>query len=150
MKYNKLPLVFLLFATLCLASFDGQKEPVSNRYKAFFGCSYTDNTTIDVNTFKQIMTQPLCAKDSSNNIFKVKSFTITYAERGLYQDDEGLPIIVTDYSSDNFTGDTLNTLWKNNFNERLYKGDTVYFERVMCSNTEKKNFMCKTIKLIIK
>jgi hypothetical protein len=150
MKYNKLQLVFLLFATLCLSSFDGQKEPVSSRYKAFFGCSYTDISTIDANTFKQMMTQPLCAKDSSNTVYKVKSFTVTYAERGLYQDDEGLPIIVTDYSSDNFTGDTLNTLWKNNFNERLYKGDTVYFERVMCSNAEKRNFMCKTIKLIIR
>ena len=150
MKNKKLHLFLLLLAGFSIVSFDGQKEAVSTRRKAFFGCTYSDNSPIDVNTFKQMMMLPLCAKDSNNNIYKVRSFTVTYAERGLYQDDEGLPIIVTDYSSDNFNGDTLTPYWKNSFNERLYKGDTVYFERVMCTNSEKKNFLCKTLKLIIK
>lgn len=150
MNNKKLYLVLLWVACMCFVSFQGQRDPVSSKHTAYFGCSFTDNMPIDVNTFKQLMTQPICAKDSNNNVYKVKSFTITYAERGLYQDDEGLPIIFTDYTSDNFNGDTLNPLWKRSFNERLYKGDTVYIERVICTNSEKKNFLCRTLKLIIK
>ncbi len=147
---KKIHIVLLLILSTSLFAFDGPQEPYSKRHHAYFACTFTDNMQIDANTFKQLMNQPLCAKDSQNNVYRVKSFTVIYAERGLYQDDEGLPIIYTDYSSDDFTGDTLTPLWKKNFNDRLYKGDTVYLEKVMCTNSEKKNFLCKTVKLIIK
>lgn len=150
MEKKKIHIVLLLVACICLVSFEGQKEAVSAKYKAYFGCMYTDNIMIDANTFKEFMKMPLCAKDSANNFYKIKSFDITYAERGLYQDDEGKPIIFTDYSSDSFTGDTINSYWKKSFNERLYKGDTVFFDRIICTASDKKNFICKTLKVVIK
>ena len=150
MKKNNISLLLLLITALGVISFIAPSDPISTKYKAYFGCVYTDNIQIDAQTFKQLMQQPLCAKDSASNMFKVKSFEITYAERGLYQDEEGLPVIVTDYTTESFTGDTLTSYWKKNFNERLYKGDTVFFERVICGIAEKKNFLCKTLKVVIK
>ncbi len=150
MKMNLNYIVLLLCICLSLLSFDVSKDGATARYKAYLGCTYTDNILLDVNTFKKMMSQPLCAKDSASNVFKVKSFEITYAERGLYQDDEGLPIIFTDYSADSFTGDTLNSVWKKRFDESLYKGDTVYFEQIICTVAEKKNVLCKPLKVIIK
>jgi hypothetical protein len=41
-----------------------------------------------------------------------------------------LPIIVTDYSDVACKGDTIPKRWIQNFNERCYKGDTIYFDRV--------------------
>ncbi len=143
-------IILLLLICSCLLSFDVSKDGATTRYKAYFGCTYTDNITVDAATFKKMMMQPLCAKDSASNVFKVKSFEITYAERGLYQDDEGLPIIFTDYSADSFIGDTLNSVWKKRFDESLYKGDTIYFESIICMVAEKKNFLCKPLKVVIK
>lgn len=149
MKNKKVYLVLLLVVCITVLSFETSKDGSTAKYKAFLGCTYTDNVTVDVNTFKKLMTLPLCAKDSANNVYKVKSFELTYAERGLYQDEEGLPIIFTDYSADSFVGDTLNSVWKRRFNESLYKGDTIYFERVICTAADKKNFLCKTLKVVI-
>jgi hypothetical protein len=89
-------------------------------------------------------------KDSVGNLIKVESFEIIYAERGLYQDDEGLPIIVTDYSNVACTGDTIPKKWIQNFNERSYKGDTVYFDRVRLRTPDKKTVECKSVKVVLK
>ena len=146
---NTLLSALFIFCAL-LFSFAPAGDEFSKRYKAFFGCTYSDNVIIDAATFKQMMQKPLCAKDSVNNIIPIKSFELIYAESGLYQDSTGLPIIYTDYTNDIFVGDTINTYWKNNFNERLYRGDTIIFDRIICSPDGKKNFMCKTLKVIIK
>lgn len=120
------------------------------KYKAYFGCTYTDSFQISVNEFKQLIHKPLCVKDSVGNLIKVESFEIIYAERGLYQDDEGLPIIVTDYSNVACTGDSIPKKWIQNFNERSYKGDTVYFDRVRLRTPDKKTLECKSVKVVLK
>jgi len=120
------------------------------KYKAYFGCTYTDSLQLSVNEFKQLIQKPLCVKDSVGNLIKVESFEILYAERGLYQDDEGLPIIVTDYSNVVCTGDSIPKKWIRQFNERSYKGDTIYFDRVRLLTPDKKTVECKSVKVVLK
>jgi hypothetical protein len=121
-----------------------------SKYKAYFGCTYTDSMQLSVDEFKQLIQKPLCVKDSAGNLIKVESFEIMYAERGLYQDDEGLPIIVTDYSNVVCKGDTIPQKWIQNFNERSYKGDTIFFDRVRMHTPENKLVECRTVKVILK
>lgn len=150
MKMKKMFGIFgaLLFGMLLLAF----AAPTVKKYKytGFFACQHADIVNIDVDLFKSLMKVPLCAKDSANNILKVRSFEILYAERGLYQDDEGLPIIYTDYSSDRFQGDTLTKYWKDKFTQRLYKGDTVFIENIHCMALDKNYYEAKPIKIILK
>jgi hypothetical protein len=124
---------------------------ISYKYHAFIGCSnYTDSVMLDRNTFNELISKSFCAKDSNQAILPVTSFEITYAERGLYQDSTGLPIIFTDYSSTKCVGDALPKNWIDIFNERTYKGDTIYFDHIMTKSQDNKSHLCKPIKVVIK
>lgn len=147
--FGKIVAIFIgAIVVMAFAPADGLVK--KQKYKAYFGCTYTDSFQISVNEFKQLIHKPLCVKDSVGNLIKVESFEIIYAERGLYQDDEGLPIIVTDYSNVACTGDTIPKKWIQNFNERSYKGDTVYFDRVRLRTPDKKTVECKSVKVVLK
>lgn len=147
--FGKIVAIFIgAIVVMAFAPADGLVK--KQKYKAYFGCTYTDSFQISVNEFKQLIHKPLCVKDSVGNLIKVESFEIIYAERGLYQDDEGLPIIVTDYSNVACTGDSIPKKWIQNFNERSYKGDTVYFDRVRLRTPDKKTLECKSVKVVLK
>lgn len=147
--FSKIIGLFLIaFVVMAFAPADGVVK--KSKYKAYFGCTFTDSIQVSVDEFKQLIKNPICVKDSAGNLIKVESFEIMYAERGLYQDDEGLPIIVTDYSNVLCNGDTIPKKWIQNFNERSYKGDTVYFDRVRLHTPENKLFECKTVKVVLK
>lgn len=147
--FGKIVAIFIgAIVVMAFAPADGLVK--KQKYKAYFGCTYTDSFQISVNEFKQLIHKPLCVKDSVGNLIKVESFEIIYAERGLYQDDEGLPIIVTDYSNVACIGDSIPKKWIQNFNERSYKGDTVYFDRVRLRTPDKKTVECKSVKVVLK
>ena len=147
--FGKIVAIFIgAIVVMAFAPADGLVK--KQKYKAYFGCTYTDSFQISVNEFKQLIHKPLCVKDSVGNLIKVESFEIIYAERGLYQDDEGLPIIVTDYSNVACIGDSIPKKWIQNFNERSYKGDTVYFDRVRLRTPDKKTLECKSVKVVLK
>jgi hypothetical protein len=147
--FGKIVAIFIgAIVVMAFAPADGLVK--KQKYKAYFGCTYTDSFQISVNEFKQLIHKPLCVKDSVGNLIKVESFEIIYAERGLYQDDEGLPIIVTDYSNVACIGDSIPKKWIQNFNERSYKGDTVYFDRVRMRTPDKKTVECKSVKVVLK
>lgn len=143
---------FLAFSLcLLLCSFtDDPKITPKPLYKAYFACNYTDVSSMEVSKFQQLMNQPLCGKDSNNNTYKVDGFEITYAERGLYQDSTGLPIISTDYSTGECKGDVISAEWKKAFMERAYKGDTVFFDHIVVRRPDNSTYKCKTVKIILK
>jgi hypothetical protein len=101
-------------------------------------------------SFDSLIALPICAKDSNQRNFPITSFDITYAERGLYQDSAGLPIIFTDYTNAHFEGTSISKEWISLFNERSYKGDTVYVDNVKVKGSDNKSYACKGMKIIIK
>lgn len=148
MKKQNRKLIWVWLVCVCmLLSFT---PPKGNQYKAYLACTYADSVQLASNDFKQFIMQSLCVKDTAQQMYKVHSFDILYAERGLYQDDEGLPIIVTDYSSGQFTGDTLNMRWKKIFQERSYSGDTVYIDNIKFYHSEHRLMESKGLKIILK
>lgn len=142
-------LAFASFALLFAFTQDRNSSNTS-KYYAYLGCAVTDSQLLDKNVFDNLIALPLCAKDSAQTYCEVQSFEVTYAERGLYQDSTGLPIVVTDYSQFACKGDTIPKIWVETFRERSYKGDTIFIDKIIAKSPDQKLKLCKSLKLIIK
>jgi hypothetical protein len=119
-------------------------------YISYLGCAITDSQAVDKNLFDNLVALPLCAKDSNMNYCKVQSFEVTYAERGLYQDSTGLPIVVTDYTQFTCKGDTIPKNWVDVFRQRSYRGDTIFFDKIIAKSPDQKMRLCRGLKMVIK
>lgn len=142
---------FFLSSLLLVCSFTDEPQ-ASKKYKfiTYLGCTDMDVAFLPKKTFDSLIALPLCAKDSAQNQYPIQSFEITYAERGLYQDSAGLPIIFTDYTNFKCEGNAISKEWVNQFVERTYKGDTIFIEKVKVLGPENKSREGKGMKIIIK
>lgn len=143
---NSLALVLIVLLSSFMADPPAVVKPV---HKGLFACNYAHTVMLKDSAFIKLLDQPLCAKDSLNNNLKVDHFEITYAERGLFQDSSGLPIVLTDYSFVICDGDTIPQTWKNIFKERAYRGDTIYFDRITVPGPNKRSVPCSGVKIIL-
>jgi hypothetical protein len=62
--------------------------------------------------------------DTKEN-YKVLSFDMNYAELGYYEDSVGIPTLMTEYFFSECKGDTISSIWRNSYKERLHRGDTI-------------------------
>jgi hypothetical protein len=144
---------FLFLSTLCSFTLLENEKPAAKVYKYFtlFGCQELADSKIDKAHLDQLINAPLCVKDTSGKQYKVHSFEITYAERGLYEDSAGLPIIYTDYQNETFKCDTLSAVWKKMLLAHAYKGDTIHIENVVLVDDKNRNLSgAKPLHLIVK
>jgi hypothetical protein len=85
-----------------------QKPQFEKKYyngTAYLSDKVTKSGTIKVADFLRLVDQPLAVKDHRDGSFnEALIFVFTYAERGLYEDETGKPMIVTDYLSTNCKG----------------------------------------------
>lgn len=121
-----------------------------SKYTSYLGCAITDSSAVDKNIFDSLVALPICAKDSAQSYCKVQSFEVTYAERGLYQDSTGLPIVVTDYTQFNCKGDTIPKNWVDVFRDRSYKGDTIFIDKIIARSPDQKLRLCRGLRFVIK
>ena len=152
MKYHY-KIAILLFIVFLFPLYSFTDEPIVAKrplYNAYIACSDVELPYLSKKIFDSLIAMPLCAKDSLMNTYPIQSFEINYAERGLYQDSAGLPIIFTDYSSVQCKGNSIPKEWVNIFNERSYKGDTIYIDNIKVLGAENRSFGCKGLKIIIK
>lgn len=129
---------------------DDRTAAAKSSITSYLGCSMTDEKAVSREAFEALIDLPLCAKDTGKNHCKIQSFQITYAERGLYQDSTGLPIVVTDYSSVKCIGDTIPMAWRTIFHQRSYKGDTIYFDKIIAKTPDDKIRLCKGLKIVLR
>lgn len=141
--------ILLLFG-FSIAEQNDRDSARKSKYISYLGCAITDSAAIDKNMFDQLVSLPLCAKDSAESYCKVQSFEVTYAERGLYQDSTGLPIVVTDYTQFNCKGDTIPKSWVEVFRERSYKGDTIFIDKIIARSPDQKLRLCRGLRFVIK
>ncbi|MBK7762655.1 MAG: hypothetical protein IPI46_04695 [Bacteroidetes bacterium] len=144
----------VLLSTITLSSFNLHENVQADKnykYKAQLGCTEMQGDFMVKKSFDSIVAFPLCARDSNQNVLPITGFDITYAERGLYEDSTGLPIIFTDYTHAKIDGNSLPKKWIDIFKERSYKGDTIFFENIKVSgNSEQKANGCKPLRIIIR
>ncbi|MEZ5045692.1 MAG: hypothetical protein R2831_01740 [Chitinophagaceae bacterium] len=150
-KNNLFVFISLLSLVVFLAAWaTPQQVKIAYAYHTFFACKHTDSIYVNKKDLISLSVQRLCAKDSAFTSYPIYSFDITYAERGLYQDSTGMPIVVTDYSFDKCQGDTLPMRWISIFQERAYPGDTIFIDNVKALDKNNKSISCKGFKLVVK
>ena len=115
----------------------------------YLGNSTIDGGKLSKQTFDSLLGQGLKGKDSLGGIFKVNGFAFTYAERNLYEDSIGNPIVVTDNLGEYCFGDTLSTFVLGNIRDRSKGGDTVYFDNISLTAPDGKGAWGKSIRLVL-
>ena len=146
-----LHIVFLssfILSALSFAESDGVESDY--KYKMYLACAQSGNQDMPKAEFDRLIAQPFCARDTNMNPVTIQNFEILYAERGLYQDSSGLPIIFTDYIKIPCQGNQLKQAWVDYFLERSYKGDTVYIEQVKVLGADNKSHLAEGMKIIIR
>lgn len=103
----------------------------------------TTQGELSAKKFVELIAGPIYVKDNRDNkICSVNSFSITYGERGLYEDEAGKPMIVTDYITRRCT-DKVDTAMLKELRFRAKPGDTAYIEHVMFRNENFKDKFSK-------
>ena len=142
--------VFILSVIILAFSFtDSDQADSKYKYQMYLACSKSENQYLQKAEFDRLISQPFCAKDTNMNPVTIQNFEILYAERGLYQDSAGLPIIFTDYTKIPCKGNQLKQEWIDYFLERSYKGDTVFIEQVKVLGSDNKSHLAEGMKIII-
>ncbi len=128
---------------------DGKNKPKPKPIPVYLGKSdyYTGKITKGV--FDSLVKQGLTSRDSAGRVFKVTGFTFSYAERNLYEDSVGNPMILTDYLSEYCFGDTLTPFLKVNIPERSKVGDTLFVDQISLIAPEGYGANGRPIKLVI-
>ena len=142
--------LFLATAYSFMAPDNKALQAQRSKYVSYLGCEVTDAQAVSTADFLRLIQKPLCVKDSAGRLCKVQQFELSYAERGLYQDSTGLPIVVTEYSGTNCKGDTIPKAWQAIFAERAYKGDTILFGEIIATAPDNKPRLCKGLRVVLK
>jgi hypothetical protein len=128
---------------------EAKPKPKVKSIPVYLGKSDLYNGTISKHLFDSLVLQGITSKDSTGKVYTVTQFGFTYAERNLYEDSVGNPIIVADYLADICFGDTLNALLKANIPERSKAGDTVFFDGIILKSPEGYNARGKAMKFVL-
>lgn len=112
----------------------------------------TRSGNISVSQFLKLIQDTVWVKDKRDNSFLAPgSFKISYAERGLYEDETGKPLIVTDYIFSNCR-EKVDSGMLVDLKYRAKPGDTAYIEQVMFLNLnqrDKVSVPSEPIKLVL-
>jgi hypothetical protein len=151
---KKRSLLALIFAGMAVAMVFAQQNTKKIVYSgsSYMGDHQTQSGSVSKEKFDALITLPLFAKDSNGVEHQVSDFSFTYAERALYQDSTGVPIITTDYFSTTCPGGRLSEDWIKNIQERSKPGDTAYFDYITTIDSTKgkpKMFITTPIQLVI-
>lgn len=79
----------------------------------------------------------------------IKSFTFMYAERGLFEDSVGNPLILTDYLTEICDGAQLSAGVQSSIYERTKPGDTAYFNDIRIRLSSGFSARGKVMKFVI-
>lgn len=156
MKKRTLPVILLLAFAGGLVAQTTKNQPKEKKKIVHRGSSYLaggniGSGTISKRVFDSLISLPLVAKDTMGYERQVVDFVFSFAERGLYEDSTGRPMIVTDYLSVNCPGGKLPEEWIKMLHDRSKRGDTVYVDEVMAIYPDKvqTRFYTTPIKLVI-
>lgn len=151
---KKRSLLALIFAGMAVAMVFAQQSGKKVVYSgsSFMGDHQTQSGTVSKEKFDALIALPLYAKDSNGVEYQVSDFSFTYAERALYQDSTGVPMVTTDYYSTTCPGGRLSEDWVKNIQERSKPGDTAFFDHITTIDSAKgkpRMFITTAIQLVI-
>lgn len=145
-------LILIAIVVSALWTFAQEAHKVVYSGKSYMGDKQTQSGTITKDQFDKLIKMPLIAIDNNGKEWRVTDFTFTYAERALYQDTLGNPLITTDYFTTSCPDGKLGDDWIKNITERSKVGDTAYFDRITTvdsTSSRPRLFITEPIKLVI-
>lgn len=107
-----------------------KSRPVVPSVATYLGNTSLAGGMIGKRTFDSLIRRGISARDSSGKVWKVQGFQFTYAERGIYEDSVGNPVLMTDYLTEYCFGDTLSRNIALILPTKSKAGDTVFVERI--------------------
>jgi hypothetical protein len=146
--------IVVILAALCVTTVWAQTKETKKVVKpkpipVYLGSTNKSDGKISKKEFDDAIKQGLISRDSTGRAYRVDGFLLTYAERNLYEDSVGNPLILTDFLSEVCYGDSLNTFLKNNITERSKQGDTVYFDQISVISPEGQNLKGKSMRFVL-
>ncbi len=96
--------------------------------------------------FQALLLKPLTVTSGTGAI---EGFAFTYAERALYEDSVGNPLIITDYMTEYCLGDTLSKNIKLLLPPRIKAGDTVYIADIKVQSPAGKAVFGRPARIVI-
>lgn len=107
------------------------KKPAGPVANAYLGASALTGGMLSKKAFDSLIRQGIDAKDlSGGGAVPVLGFQLTYAERGMYEDSVGNPLLMTDYLTEYCFGDTLSGNLRLLLPDRTKPGDTVFVDNI--------------------
>lgn len=128
------------------------KAAIDYKGYTFLADQKTGSGNISVKNFLTLIKDSVVAKDSRDDSFyTTKTFRLRYAQRGLFEDEAGNPLITTDYSFDVCEG-AVDTALYSELGRKAKPGDTVFIESVMFLNKNRKEKLfqaARPIKIVL-
>lgn len=101
------------------------------QYQLVFGSKGADIKTIKAAQADSLLKEHLFIKDAkTNKLTPVLGFELLYAERGLFEDSTGRPIIITEYYQTQSASDTVAAYFLRSLNEMYKAGDTIKIQNI--------------------
>ncbi len=155
---NKITLsiaIGILCLVVFIASAQNRKptiQPKDYKGKAYLAGGKINEGKISKAQFDSLILLPIEVIDSAGKKRKAINFTITYAERGLYEDSTGKRKIMADYYSIVAAGGTIPEQWLKGIVEITKHGDTATINNIefKCADSTKAPiYYAEPIKVII-
>ncbi len=128
-----------------VAAYKNYTKPIA----VYLGHSSIAGGTVPKQEFDSLLKQGLLGKDSSGVEYKVTGFNFNYAERNVYEDSTGNPIILTDYLIEPCLGDTVDAIIAATIYKRTKAGDTVYIDQIKLLRPDNETAAGKSLKVVI-
>lgn len=154
--------VILIFSALCtlavLPNVQAQKAkpkpdakskttPAAKaQLEVVLGGSGLSGGTISKEAFDSLAQQGLRLAGNNGT---VSSFQFIYAERNLYEDSVGNPLLTTDYLTEYCYGNTLSPAIKESLPYRTKPGDTAYFDQIRITAANGQQVKGKAMRFVL-
>jgi len=128
-----------------------ERKKIIHKGTTYLADGVTGSGTISKKRFDSLIALPVISRDSSGVERPVIEFVFSYAERALYEDSTGRPVVMTDYFSTTCPGGKLSDDWVKVIRDKSKKGDTAYIDEVTAvyPDTLHTRFYTTPVKLVI-
>src|SRR5690606_21557174 len=108
------------------------------QYQLVFGDKGNHVTTITAAAADSLLHQKLKAYDvKGKNILPIVGFELFYAERGLFEDSTGRPMIMTEYYHTQAAADTVPQYFLTSLKDLYKAGDTIKIQNIFSKKGDK-------------
>jgi len=138
-NYVFLMVVFFMSGNIVWAQNKKQDwKPITYKGKSYLSGGLISGGKVSKAVFDSLIAYPLIVRDSLNIEHTATAYYLTYAERGLFEDSTGHPMIMTDYTGVHSEKGHLPAYWLSSLQERTKAGDTVLIDNIIFLSGEAK------------